>query len=118
MPLAEVALVLDGEGRGAGGAAAHVVAAHEQRLFDGLPRLQGDRAHLALLSERDGAGAATAAVRLRVTELLAALGSAWFAVALGQPWQGRRTGRACACSRGSFPRRRSTALTVALSLPC
>src|SRR6478735_377053 len=58
MPLAEVALVLDEDALGASGAAADVVAAHEQRLVDGLADARREIVQtLALLAEgaeRDG----------------------------------------------------------------
>ncbi|TQM58197.1 DNA polymerase III subunit beta family protein [Humibacillus xanthopallidus] len=89
MPLAEVALVLDEDERGASGAAGDVVVAHEQRLVDGLVDARAEiRRTLALLAERgrgDGVGDRN---RVRAGELAAAIGSVRFAVAPGEPTAG------------------------------
>jgi DNA-binding transcriptional MerR regulator len=100
MPLAEVALVLDEDARGACGAAADVVSAHEQRLVDGLADARREiRRTLALLAERDdGPGAAGAAreprrrVVVGAADLAAAFGSVRFAVAPGEPVAGAPDG--------------------------
>jgi DNA-binding transcriptional MerR regulator len=95
MPLAEVALVLDEDALGASGAAADVVAAHEQRLVDGLADARREIVKtLALLAEPDGArGPAGAAgsghrVAVRAVDLVAAMRSVRFAVAPGEPVAG------------------------------
>ena len=89
MPLAEVALVLDEDARGASGAAADVVAAHEQRLVDGLADARAEiRRTLALLAERDRAVGASRRVTVRGGELAAAITSVRFAVAPGEPVAG------------------------------
>lgn len=93
MPLAEVALVLDEDARGASGAAADVVAAHEQRLVDGLADARAEiRRTLALLAERDRADGATRRVTVRAGELAAAIGAVRFAVAPGEPVAGAPDG--------------------------
>lgn len=98
MPLAEVALVLDEDALGASGAAADVVAAHEQRLVDGLADARREIVRtLALLAEgaeRDGAkgagggGGAGRRVAVRAADLVAAMRSVRSAVAPGEPVAG------------------------------
>ncbi|MGO4601321.1 MerR family transcriptional regulator [Terrabacter sp. 2YAF2] len=103
MPLAEVALVLDEDALGASGAAADVVAAHEQRLVDGLADARREIVRtLALLAEgagRDARGAgggerggrgggAGRRVAVRAADLVAAMRSVRFAVAPGEPVAG------------------------------
>jgi len=93
MPLAEVALVLDEDARGASGAAADVVAAHEQRLVDGLADARREIVRtLSLLAERDQAGAEACRVTVRAGDLAAALGAVRFAVAPGEPVAGAPDG--------------------------
>ena len=93
MPLAEVALVLDEDARGASGAAADVVKAHEQRLVDGLADARSEIVRtLALLAERDLAGVQACRVAVRAGHLAAALASVRFAVAPGEPVAGAPDG--------------------------
>ena len=93
MPLAEVALVLDEDARGAAGAAADVVTAHEQRLVDGLADARREIVlTLSLLAERDLAGAQACRVTVRAGDLAAALASVRFAVAPGEPVAGAPDG--------------------------
>lgn len=93
MPLAEVALVLDEDARGASGAAADVVAAHEQRLVDGLADARREIVRtLTLLAERDPAGVQPCRVVVRAADLAAALASVRFAVAPGEPAAGAPDG--------------------------
>lgn len=92
MPLGEVALVLDEDARGASEVAADVVAAHEQRLVDGLADARREiRRTLALLAE-DGAHEARRRVTVRAGELLDALASVRFAAAPGAPVAGAPDG--------------------------
>ncbi|WP_020144142.1 MerR family transcriptional regulator [Terracoccus sp. 273MFTsu3.1] len=93
MPLAEVALVLDEDARGASGTAADVVTAHEQRLVDGLADARREIVRtLALLAEREHAGSEACRVAVRAGELAAALASVRFAVAPGEPAAGAPDG--------------------------
>src|SRR6478735_6503741 len=93
MPLAEVALVLDEDARGASGAAADVVVAHEQRLVDGLADARREIVRtLALLAERDHPGSEACRVTVRAGDLAAAFGSVRFAVAPGEPVAGAPDG--------------------------
>ncbi|MEW1953653.1 MerR family DNA-binding transcriptional regulator [Terrabacter sp. NPDC080008] len=93
MPLAEVALVLDEDGRGASGVAADVVAAHEQRLVDGLADARAEiRRTLALLAEDADGHDARCRVTVRAGDLLEALASVRFAVAPGTPVAGAPDG--------------------------
>ncbi|GAA2744373.1 MerR family DNA-binding transcriptional regulator [Terrabacter aerolatus] len=93
MPLAEVALVLDEDARGATGAAADVVTAHEQRLVDGLADARREIVRtLVLLAERDAVGAAACRVTVRAGELATALAAVRFAVAPGEPVAGAPDG--------------------------
>ena len=93
MPLAEVALVLDEDARGASGAAADVVVAHEQRLVDGLADARREIVRtLALLAERDHPGSEACRVTVRAGDLAAALGAVRFAVAPGEPVAGAPDG--------------------------
>ncbi|CAN7400975.1 MerR family transcriptional regulator [Terrabacter sp. LjRoot27] len=93
MPLAEVALVLDEDARGASGAAADVVTAHEQRLVDGLADARREIVRtLALLAERDLAGTEACRVGVRAGDLAAALAAVRFAVAPGEPVAGAPDG--------------------------
>ena len=93
MPLAEVALVLDEDARGASGAAADVVTAPEQRLVDGLADARREIVRtLALLAERDHAGSEARRVTVRAADLAAALGAVRFAVAPGEPVAGAPDG--------------------------
>jgi len=92
MPLAEVALVLDEDARGASGVAADVVAAHEQRLVDGLADARREiRRTLALLAEDTG-DEARCRVTVRARDLVDALVSVRFAVAPGVPVAGAPDG--------------------------
>jgi DNA-binding transcriptional MerR regulator len=94
MPLAEVALVLEEDARGASGTAADVVRAHEQRLVDGLADARREIGRtLALLAERGlDAGGRGRRVTVRAGELTAAIGSVRFAVAPGEPVAGSPDG--------------------------
>ena len=93
MPLAEVALVLDEDARGASGTAADVGAAHEQRLVDGLADAQREIVStLALLAERDLMAPEACRVALRAGDLASARTSVRFAVAPGEPVAGAPDG--------------------------
>ena len=96
MPLVEAGLVLDEDARGAAGAAADVVRAHEQRLVDGLRDARREIAWtLALLAERDADGEGPpSSVRLVVAagDLAAAIKAVRFAVAPGTPVAGAPDG--------------------------
>ncbi|GAB2772577.1 MerR family DNA-binding transcriptional regulator [Terrabacter koreensis] len=96
MPLAEAALVLDEDARGAAGAAADVVRAHEQRLVDGLRDARREIARtLALLDEpRGDAVEAQPSDRVVVAaaDLAAAVTAVRFAVAPATPVAGTRDG--------------------------
>lgn len=97
MPLAEVALVLDEDARGASGAAADVVQAHEQRLVDGLADAREEiRRTLDLLGDPHLgphlADPRTCRVVVGAVELGAALASVRFAVAPGEPVAGAPDG--------------------------
>ena len=92
MPLPEVALVLDEDARGTSGVAADVVAAHEQRLVDGLADARREiRRTLALLAE-DATGDVVRRVTVRARDLVDALASVRFAVAPGVPVAGASDG--------------------------
>ncbi len=95
MPLAEAALVLDEDARGAVGAAADIVRAHEQRLVDGLRDARREIARtLALLDERpeNAVEAQPSAVAVAAADLAAAVAAVRFAVAPGTPVAGTRDG--------------------------
>ncbi|GAA2167433.1 DNA-binding transcriptional MerR regulator [Humibacillus xanthopallidus] len=93
MPLAEAALVLDEDARGASGAAADVVTAHEQRLVDGLADARREIVRtLALLAERGAVAGGLPRVTVRAGDLAAALASVRFAVAPGEPVAGAPDG--------------------------
>ncbi|MER7070293.1 MerR family DNA-binding transcriptional regulator [Terrabacter sp. NPDC000476] len=93
MPLAEVALVLDEDARGASGAAADVVQAHEQRLVDGLADARREIGRtLALLAEHALGDPRACRVVVGATDLRAALTSVRFAVAPGEPSAGAGDG--------------------------
>jgi DNA polymerase-3 subunit beta len=83
MPLAEVSVVLEQDARGAVDAARDVVAAHEQRLVDGLRDARREIARtLALLRE---GGREVVAASVRAADLGAAVAAVRFAVAPGEP---------------------------------
>jgi DNA-binding transcriptional MerR regulator len=96
MPLAEAALVLDEDARGAAGAAADVVRAHEQRLVDGLRDARREIARtLALLDEPRGDAVEaqpSARVVVAAADLAAAVTAVRFAVAPATPVAGTRDG--------------------------
>ncbi|MHA3835850.1 DNA polymerase III subunit beta family protein [Terrabacter sp. AAH1] len=96
MPLAEAALVLDEDARGAAGAAADVVRAHEQRLVDGLRDARREIARtLALLDESRGDAVEaqpSARVVVAAADLAAAVTAVRFAVAPATPVAGTRDG--------------------------
>ena len=88
MPLAEVSVVLEQDARGEGQAARDVVAAHEQRLVDGLRDARAEVARtLGLLGD-----AAAVVVRVRAADLADAVGAVRFAVAPGVPVAGAPDG--------------------------
>ncbi|KJK10680.1 hypothetical protein UB45_18250 [Terrabacter sp. 28] len=96
MPLAEAALVLDEDARGAAGAAADVVRAHEQRLVDGLRDARREIARtLALLDEPRGDAVEaqpSARVVVAAADLAAAVTAVRFAVAPATPVARTRDG--------------------------
>ncbi|HET7802592.1 MAG TPA: MerR family transcriptional regulator [Humibacillus xanthopallidus] len=93
MPLAEAALVLDEDARGASGAAADIVTAHEQRLVDGLADARREIVRtLALLAEHSAVADGRPRVRVLPGDLAAALASVRFAVAPGEPVAGAPDG--------------------------
>lgn len=93
MPLAEVSVVLDEDARGASRVAADVVAAHEQRLVDGLADARREiRQTLALLAEDATGRRARCRVQVRAGDLVDALASVRFAVAPGAPVAGAPDG--------------------------
>ncbi len=88
MPLAEVSVVLEQDARGEVQAARDVVAAHEQRLVDGLRDARAEISRtFGLLGDGDGCR-----VRLRAKDLADALGAVRFAVAPGAPVAGSPDG--------------------------
>jgi hypothetical protein len=88
MPLAEVSVVLEQDARGEVQAARDVVAAHEQRLVDGLRDARAEVARtLGLLGD-----AAAVVVRVRAADLADAVRAVRFAVAPGVPVAGAPDG--------------------------
>lgn len=88
MPLAEVSVVLEQDARGEVQAARDVVAAHEQRLVDGLRDARAEVARtIGLLGD-----AAGVVVRVRAADLADAVRAVRFAVAPGVPVAGAPDG--------------------------